>query len=163
MTFRLAAGSEEPHVPVLVMRGSQQTHPIIGFNVIEHVIVNSQKNQTNNAEEEKLRKTVHTAFPNLKKKTVKAFISAVNVERTSEYLVRTACQRVSVPSHSAIQVKCRINVKPLKEDTTLSFEPADNPQWPEGLEFCNTLVQVSKGAQPASPLVFKTPLTMASC
>lgn len=157
LTFRLAASDEELHVPMLVMKGSQQPRPIIGFNVIERIVINSQEKQTNDTEEEKLIKTVKMAFPNLKKGAVKAFIKAVCVERTSEYLVRTACQRISIPSHSAVQVKCKIHVKPFKEDTTLVFEPDDNPQWPEGLEFCDTLVQVRKGAQPNIILSVQNP------
>lgn len=157
LTFRLAASAEEFRVPMLVMKGSQQPRPIIGFNVIERVVINSQENQTNVAEQEKLIKTVKMAFPNLKKKTVKAFIKAVSVERTSEYLVKTACQRISVPCHGAVQVKCRIHVKPFKEDTTLVFEPDNNPQWPEGLEFCDTLVHVRKEAQPNIILSVQNP------
>lgn len=40
-----------------------------------------------------------------------------------------------------MQVKCKVHTKPLKEDTMLVFEPDDNGQWPEGLEFCDTLVR----------------------
>lgn len=155
VTFRLTANSEELHVPVLVMKGNQQPRPIIGFNVIERVIINSLTSK--NGEEEELAKTVKMAFPTLKKTTAKAFIKAVSVERTSEYLVRTACQRVSIPSHTAVQVKCRIQTKPFKEDTTLVFEPDDDPQWPDGLDFCDTLVQVRKGAQPNIILSVQNP------
>uniref|UniRef100_A0A3Q2EEI4 Gypsy retrotransposon integrase-like protein 1 n=1 Tax=Cyprinodon variegatus TaxID=28743 RepID=A0A3Q2EEI4_CYPVA len=99
-------------------------------------------------EREGLIKIVKAAFPSLKKGNEKAFIKAVSVERISEYLVRTACQRMHVPSHSAVQVKCTINARPFKEDTTLVFEPDENPLWPEGLQFCDTLFQVQKGMQP---------------
>ena len=34
-----------------------------------------------------------------------------------------------------------------KEDTTLIFEPDVNPRWTEGLELCDTLVKVTKGAK----------------
>jgi len=77
VTFKLAAGVEEFHVPMLVMKGSQQPRPIIGFNVIERVVINSQNNQTNNTWEERLINTVKMAFPYLKKKTAQAFVKAV--------------------------------------------------------------------------------------
>lgn len=144
VTFRLADGTEEFHVPMLVMKGSQQPRRIVGFSVIARVVINNQVNQTNDVEGEKLIKTAKMAFPNLKKKTVKAVLS---VEWTGEYQVRTACQRMSIPSHSAVQVKCRIHAKPLKEDTT----------WPEGLDFCDTLVQARKGAQPNIILSVQNP------
>lgn len=91
--------------------------------------------------DEKLIKTVTKAFPNLQEKITRVFIKALSVKRTSEYLVSTACHGVNVLSHSIMQVKCKVHTKPLKEDTMLVFEPDDNGQWPEGLEFCDTLVR----------------------
>lgn len=63
----------------------------------------------------------------------RAFIKAVSAERSSKYLVRTACQGVNVPNHSIIEVKCIVHTKPLKEDTMFVFEADDNGQWTEGL------------------------------
>lgn len=68
VTFRLAANAEEFHVPMLVMKGSQQPRPIIDFNVIERVVINSKRKQENDEESEKLIKAVKMAFPNVKKK-----------------------------------------------------------------------------------------------
>ena len=45
LTFKLAADAEELHIPVLIIQGHQQSHPIIGFNVIERVVMDSQKEQ----------------------------------------------------------------------------------------------------------------------
>lgn len=157
VTFRLEGAADEFHVPMLVMRGSQQSCPIIGFNVIERVVISSQNNQTNTVTKEKLIKTVKLAFPNLKKRKAEALIIAVSVERMSEYLVKTACQRMTIPSHCAVQVECRILARSFKDDTTLLFEPDGNPHWPEGLEFCDTLVQVRKGARPNIILSVQNP------
>ncbi len=88
---------------MLVMKDSQQPRPSIGFNVTERGVINSQKKQTNDVEEEKLIKAMKMVFPNLKKRTVKAFIKAVSVEQPSEYLVSTSCQKMSIVSHSAVQ------------------------------------------------------------
>lgn len=142
VAIRLDGSTDELHVPMLVMRGNQQPRPIIGFNVIERAVINSQTKE-GVLENEKLIKTVTKAFPNLKKRTAKAFIQAVSIERTTEYSVRTN-HRVSVPSHSVMQIPCKIHAKPLKKDTVFVFEPNENPQWPEGLEFCDSLVQVKK-------------------
>lgn len=120
VTIRLVGSAAEFHVPVLVMKGNQQPHPIISFNVIEHVVTNSQTNE-GNVEDEKLITMVTKAFPNLQKNMARAFIKAASVECTSEYLVRTACHGVNVPSHSIMQVKSRVQNKPLKEDTMLVF------------------------------------------
>uniref|UniRef100_A0A8C6LDR0 Gypsy retrotransposon integrase-like protein 1 n=1 Tax=Nothobranchius furzeri TaxID=105023 RepID=A0A8C6LDR0_NOTFU len=155
--FKLAAGPQEFYVPVLVMKGSQLSRPIIGFNVIEHIITNGQAEMNNNEAKEGFLKSVKMAFPTLKRGNEKAFIKAVRVERACEYLVKTACSRMSVPSHSTLQVKCRINVRPFKEDTMLVFEPDGNPLWPEGLQFCDTLLNVRKGVQPNIVLSVQNP------
>lgn len=155
--FQLAAGSEEFIVPVLVIKGNKQPRPIIGFNVIERIVLNSQEDQSNDIQMERLIKTVKMAFPNLKRDTVKAFIQAVSVSRRSEYFVRTAGPKVLIPSHTTVQVNCRVCVKPFKEDTTLVFESDDNPQWPEGLQFFDTVVMIKKGAQPNIVLSVQNP------
>ena len=83
---------------MLVMRGSQQPSSALQVSIVRVVVIR-QKNETNYAEEEKLIKTVNMAFPNLKKKTARAFIKALSFEQKSEYLARTACQRVRVLSY----------------------------------------------------------------
>ncbi len=67
VTVRLVGSTAEIHVPMLVMKGNRQPRPIIGFNVIEHVVTNSQTKE-GNVEDGKLIKTVTKAFPNLQKK-----------------------------------------------------------------------------------------------
>ncbi len=64
---RLVGSTAEIHVPMLVMKGNRQPRPIIGFNVIEHVVTNSQTKE-GNVEDGKLIKTVTKAIPNLQKK-----------------------------------------------------------------------------------------------
>lgn len=44
-----------------------------------------------------------------------------------------------------------------KRDVTLLFEPDINPQWPEGLEFCETLVTLRGGAPPYMALDVQNP------
>lgn len=65
------------NVPMLVMRANQQLCPIIGFNVTEHVVIESQKKQPHDAGEERLLNTVMIVVPSLKTGSVKAFIKAV--------------------------------------------------------------------------------------
>lgn len=57
ITFRLAPEinqTKELIIPVLVMKGGHLSHPIIGFNVIEHILANTEK-------------TVKKASPSLKR------------------------------------------------------------------------------------------------
>lgn len=53
-----------------------------------------------------------------------------------------------MPSHSSVFIECRVQAKTFREDVTLIFEPCGNPQWPDGLEFCDTLVSVKAGSIP---------------
>lgn len=62
--------------------------------------------------------------------------------------MKTKKEMVAVPKHSSIQIECRVAAQPFKDDMTMLFQPDLNPQWPEGLEFYDTLVRVKKGAFP---------------
>ena len=94
VTFSLAADAKELQIselqiPVLVLKGNQQPRPILGFNVIECIIVNSLQKQTEYTHPDNLVKTVEMAFPTLKKNQVRAFINAVSTEQMCEYSVKT--------------------------------------------------------------------------
>lgn len=65
-----------------------------------------------------------------------------------EYSVRTVNETVSVPKHSLVQVECRVQTSPFREDQALIFEPNKKPQWPEGLEVCDSLTTVKAGMAP---------------
>jgi len=142
-TFRLASETdqaEELIIPVLVMKGWHLSHPIIGFNVIEHILTRT--------EETKQYSAVRKAFPSLKRNKVRAFIQAVSAEQVDEYTVKTKKGEVTVPKNSGIQINCCVAAQPFKEDMTMLFQPDLNPQWPDGLEFYDTLVSVRKGVFP---------------
>ena len=119
--------AEELVIPMLVMKGQHLSHPIIGFNVIEHFLTKT--------EEDKKFSTVRTSFPSLKRNKVRAFIQAVSADRTDEFWVKTKKERVTVPKHSHLAIECRVASRPFKENVTMVFEPDLNPQWPHGLEF----------------------------
>lgn len=146
--FQLTASDNEWLIPVLVLKGKQQQCPIIGFNVIEQIVLHSQGDQVEHRNKEELVKAVKMAFPHLRKNKAKIFINAVSLEQTREYKVRTVNERISVPKRSSIQIECRVHAPPFKENTTLVFEPHEDPQWPEGLEFCDTLVSVKAEMAP---------------
>ena len=148
VSFRLTASDDELLIPMLVLKGNQQQCPIIGFNVIERLVLDSLQDQTKSRHEEKLVKAVKMAFPHLRKNKAKTFVKAVSVGQMCDHNVRTTNERVSVPKSSSIQVECRVQAPPFRGNKTLIFEPHENPQWPEGLEFCDTLVSVKAGVVP---------------
>lgn len=147
-SFKLAASDDELIIPILVLKGGQQQCPIIGFNVIERLVLDSLQDKKQHGDKEKFVKAVKMAFPHLRKNKAKTFIKAVSVGQTCEHYVRTASERISVPKRSSMQIECRVQAPPFREDKTLIFEPHENPQWPEGLEFCDTLVTVKAGMTP---------------
>lgn len=143
ITFRMISETDpakELTIPVLVMKGCHLSHPIIGFNVIEHIL--------RSIEVTKRYITVRKAFPSLKRNKVRAFIQAVSAEQTDEYAVKTKKGMVAVPRHTSIQIECCVATQPFKEDMTMLFQPDLNPQWPDGLEFYDTLIRVKKGVFP---------------
>lgn len=148
VTFKLTASDDEMLIPVLVLKGNQQQCPIIGFNVIERIVQDSLGDPVKHGGKDRLVNAVKVAFPHLRKTKANAFISAVSVGQMCEHNVRTVNTRVSVPKRSSLQVECRIQAPPFREDSTLIFEPYENPQWPEGLEFHDTLVSVKAGLAP---------------
>eukprot|EP00064_Thunnus_orientalis_P025254 superscaffoldBa00012302_g25601 len=113
--------------------------------------------RTKHRDREKLLKTVRIAFPHLRKNRAKAFINAMSAGQPCEHNVRTANERVSVSKRSSIQIECQVQAPTLKEDKTLIFEPHENPQWPEGLEFCDTLMSVKAGMTPKIAVSVQNP------
>ncbi|RXN33638.1 Retrovirus-related Pol poly from transposon [Labeo rohita] len=148
VTFRLASQishNTELVIPILVARGQNLSHPIIGFSVIEQ-IVTSMEVQPSTVSGNILERTVKAAFPSLKKSKVQTFIKLVSAESSCEYTVKTMKGHVNVPKHSILQVSWRVYLQPVKEDSTLIFEPDVNPCWADGLEFTESLVRLKRGA-----------------
>ena len=160
VTFGLAAEGADPKelvVPMLVMRGGSLSQPILGFNVIEQLLKNSATEQLDATGREQLHEKLRVAFPSLEKNDVTGFIDLVTVEQSCGYVVKTIKEKVIVPKHTSVQIDCKAQTLPLKKDITLLFEPDINPQWAEGLEFCETLVKLSGGVSPYIVLDVQNP------
>ncbi len=122
--------TKELIIPVLVMKGYLLSHSIIGFNVIELILANTEKTKKYN--------TVRKAFPRLKRNKVGAFIQAVSAEQTDEYAVKTTKEMIAVPKHTNTKIECRVAAQPWKDDMTMLFQSDLNPQWPDSLDFYDT-------------------------
>ncbi|KAJ8265741.1 hypothetical protein COCON_G00148400 [Conger conger] len=131
------------------MKGWYLSHPIIGFNVIEHILTRTETT--------KLHSTVRKAFPSLKRNKVGAFIKAVSAEQEDEYTVKTNKEGTAVSKRSIMQISCRVAAQPFKEDTTMLFQPDQKPQWPDDLEFYDTLVTVKRGVLPVITIDVSNP------
>lgn len=128
-------------VPMLVMKGRSLSQPNLGFNVIEWIIKTNTSEQLDATRTEQLQETLKAAFPSLKKENVTAFIDLVTAD-SCYYVVKTTKEKIIVLKHTSVQINCKVQTWPLKKDTVILFEPDINPQWAEGVEFCETLVKL---------------------
>lgn len=135
-------------IPILVMKGGHLSHPIIGYNAIEYIVKGSENQLSAEASSKPLIEIVRSALPALETSQIQALIDLVRVERSHEHTVKTTREKVVIPQLTSLQVVCRVSTKPWEEDTTLMFEPDVDPQWPEGLEFKETVVQLKQGDPP---------------
>lgn len=93
VSFRLTASDDELLIPMLVLKGNQQQCPIIGFNFIERLVLDSLQDQTKSRHEEKLVKAVKMAFPHLRKNKANTFVKAVSVGQMCDHNVRTTNEK----------------------------------------------------------------------
>jgi len=63
-------------------------------------------------------------------------------------MVKTTKEKLNVPKHTSVKVECLVQASPFQKNTDLIFEPDVNPQWAEGLEFCDTLVTLRRATKP---------------
>lgn len=160
VTFQLQRGNNDrvdPVIPMLVTKGKHLSHPIIGYNAIEFIVTDNKGESADSACDEQLKRLVNVALPRLEINHIQAFIALLKAEKSHEYVVRTPREKILVPKRTSLQVECRIKMNPLKEDTTLMFEPDLDPKWAEGLEFQETLLKVKKGVPPYIVLDARNP------
>lgn len=160
VTSGLSTEGADPNefvVPMLVIKGGRLSQPILSYNVIERILKISTAEQLDAVRKEQLHEVLKTSFPSLNRGNVPAFIDLVTTEQSCEYVVKTTKERVIVPKHTSVQIDCKVKTRPPKKDTTLLFEPDINPQWADGLEFCETLVKIRRGVSPFIVLDVQNP------
>lgn len=102
VSFGLASNeveTDELVIPVLVMRGSQLHHPIVGYNVIEQMVNTKRITPPITSESYK------TACPSAATGTVQSFIKQIHAETPCEYTVKTTKESVHLPKHTSVQVE----------------------------------------------------------
>lgn len=158
VTVALPAGGSEMKVPMLVMTGNGLPQPILGFNVIEHMVKTTTTEPVSGTHtNKKLQETLMTAFPSLKEENVTTFVDLVTAEKSCDYIVETAREKVIVPKHTSVLVDCKVKIRPVNMDIILLFEPEINPQWADGLELCETLITLKKNVPPYITLSVQNP------
>ncbi len=151
ITFKLASPVDSVKylvIPVLVLKDQRLSKPIIGYNVIEQVMRQSEASEDNEVGKGRLHKIVKYAFPGMKKHKIQTFINLVTTENPGEYLVKTMKDPMNIPKRTVMQIQCQVKMPYMKQDTAFLFEPHVNPQCTDGLEPLETLVTLQKGSRP---------------
>ena len=130
----------ETRVPFLVtMENIEQ--PIIGFNVIELMVKN-----TEGKEDDALLGRMLRSFKTSKSGDIQALISLIRTTNSDELcLVKSTKKPHTVPAGETVHLPCRANTGPIYRKTPVIFEPDELTTWPAGLAVHESLTTVKEG------------------
>ena len=141
VTFDLEAMEGPSHqlqVPFLVT-SHELPEPIIGFNVIREMVISSNDLPG-------ITNALVASFPN-SQHAVPRFVSLLQADIPDDLgPVRVGRQPETVPSRQSTLLTIRVRPGPIREKTTVLFEPDRDVGLPEGLEMDCCLVQLSPGS-----------------
>ncbi|XP_019221791.1 uncharacterized protein LOC109204700 [Oreochromis niloticus] len=129
-------------VPVLVAQeDGVAEEPIIGFNVIEHMLERGIEPPR------AVTEAVSTAF-SIDCKKAEVFIKVMKSgdDGLGEGRVKTGRELMSIPPGQTRVVKCSVRAGPLPAGQDVLFEPSPYPQMPEGLEVQESVVHLQQGS-----------------
>jgi hypothetical protein len=130
LDLQIGDSEHVPSVPFLVT-DEKVGVPLVGFNVIEHLIKFNKLNRDEIAE----------AFVRINACDATALVNLVNSANHNELCVVKTCKKDDVvPRVQSVKVSCRVNMGPLDKRTPVLFESDENPTWPSGLQVSNTLL-----------------------
>lgn len=75
------------------------------------------KEQLDAARKEQLHGALRAAFISLGKENVTAFIDLVATEQSSDYVVKTIKEKVTIQKCTSLQIDYKVQTSPLKKDT----------------------------------------------
>ncbi|KAK7886457.1 hypothetical protein WMY93_026078 [Mugilogobius chulae] len=157
VTFKLPTDScpqVELLVPVLVANGAGVAdQPIIGFNVIEHVLKMGIEPPC------AISDAVSAAFSfDCKKTEVFLKVMQSGDDGLGEGTVKMGNETVTIPAGQTKAVKCFVRAGTLTDVQNVLFEPNQFMQLPEGLQMQSGVVQLKKGNRS----MFTLPVTNSS-
>jgi hypothetical protein len=112
VTLNVEIGGFSIPVPFIVS-SDPVTQPIIGYNVIKHLIFEGGDESEN---------LLKVSCPGILKKNVSAVVSLIREEVVKEDFVTTT-KRVIVPANSRCQVKCRTKYRASEVEESVMFTP----------------------------------------
>ena len=130
----------EIRVPFLVTEENIE-QPIIGFNVIELMVRN-----TESKEDDVLLGRMSRSFKTSKSGDMQALISPIRSTNSEEFcLVKSTKKPHIAPSGVTVLLPCRANAGPIHRKTPVVFEPDELATWPSGLAVHESLTTVKEG------------------
>ena len=130
----------EIRVPFLVTKENIE-QPIIGFNVIELMVRN-----TESKEDDVLLGRMSRSFKMSKSGDMQALISLIRTTNSDELcLVKSTKKPHIVPAGETVHLPCRANTGPIHRKTPVIFEPDKLATWPSGLAVRQSLATVKEG------------------
>ena len=135
LEFQIGESGNTTPVPFLVANEKLEL-PLLGFNVIEHLI-KVHKLDCND---------ISSNFLGTKTFNAPALVEFVNnVSHVELCSVKTARKDVVIPRGQTVKVSCRVNTGPLGKGIPVLFEVDENDQLPSGLEVQDMLVTTKGG------------------
>ena len=127
----LGLGSQELTVPFLITKDKLEV-PIIGYNVIKHVVEMSRTN---------LPSLLQECIPSLSGPNAEAVVSLIQADTIDEETISVASKTV-LPPNTRCRVKCRTRFEASEPKQNVAFTP--NPSDTE-IEMNESLIQVKLG------------------
>lgn len=145
ITFKLPAGNTtqlELSVPVLVSdEDGVAEQPIIGYNVIEHVLARGIEPPC------VVTEAVSAAFSfDYKKAEVFLKVMRSGDDRLDEGTVKVGREMTSIPAGQTRTVKCSVRAGTLPDQQDVLFEPCLPAPLPEGLKMEEGVVRLQRGS-----------------
>ena len=134
-------GSQVIQAPFLVT-DQQLDNPIIGTNVIQQMVLLTDKFEKNVADA-----IFEHSFQSLEAKKLKLLVNLIRkVQQKSKSTVVTCNKKkIIIPKNCQRKIKCKSElVGSLERATPVYFEPSVNPAWADGLEVPETVTSIKK-------------------
>ena len=131
----------EIRVPFLVTKEDIE-QPIIGFNVIELMV----KNTEGEVDGDKLLGRMMKSFHQSRDSDMQALIGIIRATNSDDLcLVKSTKKSHIVPAGKTVRLPCRANTGSVHRKTPVIFEPDELAAWPSGLEVHESLTTVKEG------------------
>ena len=139
----ISNSTETWRVPFLVTGTDQESFVIIGLNMLEEIMTESDGNKD-------LKKILINSVPTLKSSKVGAFVNLIKTkQQQNEDLASVKiCSKnyIILPEGSISQIKCKTNICVVDSHLPVMFEPDSHISLPEELQMGQSLLYVEPAA-----------------